>query len=119
MTGRFIKNIAVGQVVDLAGLVDYQPGRVVSLTMVQNQAVSMTLFAFAAGEGISAHAAAGDAWLYVLDGQAGVTIGKESHQLTAGQAIVMPAGVPHSVDSLQPFKMLLVVVRQQGRSEAG
>ncbi len=73
----------------------------------------MTLFAFDAGEGISTHAAPGDAMVYVLDGEAQITIGGAAHTVPAGSAIIMPAGIPHAVQARTPFKMLLTVVKSE------
>ena len=111
MNRKFIKNIDFSKALDLAGLVDYQPGRVVSLTFVQNEALSMTLFAFAQGEGVSTHSAPGDAMVYILDGRAEVTIGEEKLIAAAGQAVVMPADIPHGLEAVEDFKMLLILVK--------
>lgn len=108
--GSILKNIDFEEVVELSGLVSYQSGQIVSRTLVQNKAVSITLFAFDGGEEISAHESSGDALVYVLDGKAQLTIGGREHTAAAGQAVVMPAGVPHAVAAPEPFKMLLVVV---------
>jgi quercetin dioxygenase-like cupin family protein len=112
MSRKFIKNIDFSKALDLAGLVDYQPGRVVSLTLVQNEALSMTLFAFAKGEGVSTHSAPGDAMVYIIDGQAEITIGGEKLAAAAGQTVVMPADIPHGLEATEDFKMLLILVKQ-------
>ncbi|MDR3561599.1 MAG: cupin domain-containing protein [Negativicutes bacterium] len=112
MDKKFIKNIAFSQALDFAGLVDYQPGKIVSLTLVQNDALSMTLFAFAQGEGVSTHSAPGDAMVYVLDGRAEITVGETPIQAGAGQAVVMPADIPHGVEAVENFKMLLILVKK-------
>ena len=97
---------------ELADLIEYQPGKVVSATFTQNDAVSITLFAFAKGEGISTHAASGDAMVYILDGMSEITIGENKLNATKGQVVVMPANIPHGLDAIDNFKMLLVVVRK-------
>lgn len=112
MSRKFIKNIDFSKALDLAGLVDYQPGRVVSLTLVQNEALSMTLFAFAKGEGVSTHSAPGDAMVYIIDGQAEITIGGEKLTAAAGQTVVMPGDIPHGLEATENFKMLLILVKQ-------
>jgi len=104
-----IKNLPMAEVVNLAALVDYQPGQVVSRTLNQGDGASLTLFAFSAGEGLSAHATPADALLYVLDGQADVTIDGKPSVVRAGEAIVLPATIPHAVDARENFKMLLMV----------
>lgn len=105
-----LKNIDIAAVLPLAGLVPYQDGQIVSRTLVQNKAVSITLFAFEAGEEISTHASGGDALIYVLDGSGVITIDDTTYTPKAGECIVMPAGHPHAVAAQERFKMLLVVI---------
>lgn len=107
---KFLKNIDYETAVDMAQLVPYQSGQVVSRTLVQSKAIGMTLFGFDKGEQISAHESKGDALVMVLDGVADITIGEKVHAVSAGQSIVMPAGVPHAVSAPEQLKMLLVVV---------
>ncbi|GBG55716.1 cupin [Sporomusaceae bacterium FL31] len=111
MTQKFIKNIDFGKALNLASLVDYQPGRVVSLTLVQNDTVSLTLFAFSKGEAISTHSAPGDALVYIIDGETEITIGGETLTARTGETVVMPANIPHGLEAVADFKMLLVVVK--------
>ena len=92
-----MKNIDFETVLNMADLVEYQPGQVVSMTLVQNKAVGITLFAFDKGEEISSHKSTGDALVYILDGTADITVGGNLHHLTKGQTIVMPSGVPHAL----------------------
>jgi quercetin dioxygenase-like cupin family protein len=110
MNGQLIKNIDFSRPLELEGLVDYQQGQVVSRTLAQGKPMSVTLFAFDKGEQISTHASTGDAMVYIMDGQAEITIGEEKFNLTKGQTIVMPANVPHGLEAIERFKMLLIVV---------
>ena len=110
MSTKFLKNIDAEEVLSLADLVDYAPGQVVSRTLVQNGAVSITVFSFDEDEEISSHSSDGDAMVTILEGKAIVTIDTLRHPLTAGQTIVMPAGIPHAVRADGPFKMYLTVV---------
>lgn len=112
MTKKFIKNIEFSQALALADQVAYQPGQVVSLTFVQNAALSLTLFAFAKGEGVSTHSAPGDAMAYILDGSAEITVGDQKMTAGAGQVVVMPADIPHGLEAVENFKMLLILVKQ-------
>lgn len=105
-----LKNIDKAQTLVLKNQVAYQQGQVVSKTLAQNQALSITLFSFDKGEGISAHKSKGDAFVTCLDGKGKVTIDDKEYFLTEGQSIVMPAGHPHAVYGEMQFKMLLVVV---------
>ncbi len=110
MSQNQIKNIDFSTVLPLADLVTYQPGQVVSKTLAQNPAVSLTLFAFDKGEEISTHSSDGDAMVIALDGTGEITVGGELHTLKQGETIVMPANVPHAVFAKEAFKMFLVVV---------
>jgi len=110
MNENYLKNIEKSQVLSMSDLVTYQPGQVVSRTLAQNKAISLTVFAFDTGEEISSHSSHGDAMVTVLEGTAQVTIGTEVYALSDGQTIVMPAEVPHAVAAKTPFKMLLTVV---------
>jgi len=95
----------------LAELVAYQAGSVVSQTLVKATTGTVTVFAFAAGEGLSEHEAPFDALLFLLEGSAAVRIGGEEHTMSAGQIVRLPAGVPHAVQALDQFKMLLIMIR--------
>ena len=88
----------------------YQPGQVVSKTLAQNDAVSVTLFAFDKGEEISTHESGGDALVLCLDGEGRITVDGVEHILHEGESILMPARHPHAVFGQERFKMLLVVV---------
>jgi len=107
-----IKNIPYSEPHVLVDLVDYEKGRVVSRTFAQNEGLTLTLFAFDEGEGLSTHAAPGDAMVQVLDGEVMLTIGGKEVVAKAGEVVVMPADVPHSVKATKPFKMLLTVVKK-------
>ena len=108
----FIKNIPFSEPQQLAELVEYEKGRVVSRTFAQNPSLSLTLFAFAEGEGVSTHTAPGDAMVQVLDGEATVTVDGKEMTAGPGQVVVMPANVPHAVTAVDRFKMLLTVVKK-------
>ncbi len=101
----------LGQVVDLAGLIDYQTGAVVSRTLMKKETGTVTLFAFDAGQELSEHTAPFDAMVQVLDGQVEVTISGQPMRLRAGQMVIMPANDPHALKAVEPFKMLLVMIR--------
>lgn len=71
----------------------------------------VTVFAFAAGQGLSEHAAPFVALVHLLEGRARIVLGGVPHELAAGDAILMPAGRPHALTALTPFKMLLTMIR--------
>ena len=92
-----MKNIAQSEVLTLREQISYQEGQVVSKTLTQNQAVSITLFSFAKGEEISTHESGGDAFVTCLDGIGKITIDGVEYLLHEGESIVMPAGHPHAI----------------------
>lgn len=105
-----IKNIPHEEIVTLRELVPCQEGQVVSRTLAQNDAVSVTLLSFAKGEEISTHRSQGDAFVTCLEGVGKITIDGKEYILKEGQSIVMPADHPHAVYGEEAFKMLLVVI---------
>ena len=105
-----MKNISKAEVLVLKDQVAYQEGQVVSRTLAQNAAVSVTLFSFDKGEEISTHESGGDAFVTGLDGVGEITIDGVKYELYEGESIVMPAKHPHAVMGKEKFKMLLVVI---------
>ncbi|MBW6518416.1 MAG: cupin domain-containing protein [ANME-2 cluster archaeon] len=103
--------IPAAKPLDLADSVEYSADSVVSRTLIENKAGTITLFAFDAGQGLSEHSAPFDAVVLVLDGEVELTIGGENVNATSGQMVVMPANVPHALQAKQQFKMLLTMLR--------
>ena len=91
--------------------IEYSSGSVVSKTLKENKAGTITLFAFDAREGLSEHSAPYDAVVQVIEGEGLFIIGGEEHNLKEGQLIIMPANVPHAVRAVKRFKMLLTMLR--------
>lgn len=95
----------------LVRLVDYQDGSVVSKELIKKEKGTVTLFAFDKGQGLSEHTAPFDAFVYIIDGKAEITIDGKAHSLAAGETIIMPANKPHSLKAIERFKMLLVMIK--------
>ena len=108
---ELIKNVEHSKIFSLKDLVEIETGRVNSRTLSQTPGCKMTVFAIDADEGMSSHAASGDALITVLEGTGEITVNNVPHQLSAGESIVMSAGAPHSVRGVTPFKMQLTVVK--------
>jgi quercetin dioxygenase-like cupin family protein len=92
-------------------LVKYQDGSIVSRTLVDKQAGTVTLFAFAEGQGLSEHTAPFDALVYVVDGEADITISGKPIHLGKGDMTIMPANEPHALKANKKFKMILMMIR--------
>lgn len=100
-----------GQPHNVLDLVGYQAGSIVSREIISQKTGTVTIFAFDEGQGLSEHTAPFDALAYVIDGETDITISGQSHLLTRGQMIIMPANKPHSLKALKKFKMILVMIR--------
>jgi len=100
-----------GRVLQAAEFVTCQPGAVVSRTLIQKPTGTVTLFAFDRGQGLSEHTAPFDALVLALAGEAQISLSGVPHRVKAGDMIVMPAGQPHALRALEPFKMALVMIR--------
>ncbi|MBI5365718.1 MAG: cupin domain-containing protein [Planctomycetes bacterium] len=103
--------LPAAQVFDLAGLVTYADGAVVSRALALAAGGTVTLFAFDRGEELSEHTAPFDALVHVLDGAGEFVVGGTTHRVSTGQVLLMPAGVPHAVKAVERFKMLLTMLR--------
>jgi len=99
------------EVVRLGELVQYQPGAVVSRTLIKRPSGTVTAFAFDAGQGLSEHTAAFDALVQMMEGEAEFTIAGKPFLFEGSQGILLPANQPHALTALTPFKMLLTMIR--------
>ena len=111
MSEQAKREALVGRPLELAGLVEYQAGTVVSRTVIDKSVGTVTVFAFDEGEGLSEHTAPYDALVAIVDGEAEVMIDAEPHRLHTGEMIIMPANHPHSLRAVGRFKMVLVMIR--------
>lgn len=91
--------------------VNYSDGAIVSKTITKNNAGNVSLFAFDNGQNLSEHTAPFDALIQVLDGKARVTIAGEEYLLQEGEIIIMPANIPHAVEAMESFKMMLTMIK--------
>jgi quercetin dioxygenase-like cupin family protein len=91
--------------------IQYQDDSIVSRTILDKSAGTVTLFAFAAGQGLSEHTAPYDALVYIFDGEADITISGITMHLTQGGLTIMPANEPHALKASQKFKMMLVMIK--------
>ncbi len=100
-----------GQATRLIDLTDYQAGSIVSRTIIDKSTGTLTLFAFDEGQGLSEHTAPFDALVYIIDGEAEITISGKSIQVKQGEMIIMPANQPHALKASHRFKMMLVMIK--------
>ena len=104
------REMPAAEAISLAGMVNYQEGAVVSRTLIQRPAATITLFAFDEGQGLSEHTAPFDALSHVLEGEAEIIVSGKPMVTRAGHAVLMPANQPHALKALTRFKMQLTMV---------
>jgi quercetin dioxygenase-like cupin family protein len=100
-------------VFSLEDTIEYTDGGVISKQVIKSKAGNITLFSFDKEQGLSEHKTSYDAIAQILDGEAEITINGQLFHLGKGQAIIMPANVPHSLKAIERFKMLLTMIRQE------
>jgi len=106
--------INAGERFTLADAVNYSKQSVVSKAVLKKQTGNVTLFAFDKGEGLSEHTAPFDAMVQVIDGLAEITIGGQPHILKEGESIIMPANITHALKAIERFKMMLIMIKENG-----
>jgi quercetin dioxygenase-like cupin family protein len=100
------------QVMNFNDKVDYSTEGIVSKRVIQKEKGNVTLFAFDKGQKLSEHSAPFDAMVQVIEGKAEIQINRVPFELTAGQSIIMPANIPHAVNAVEKFKMLLTMIKE-------
>jgi len=105
------KKFAPGQVKELAGLIDYQEGSIVSRMLMNKPNGSVTLFALAEGQTIAEHKTPFDAMVNVIEGEALIIISGKDYNVKTGEVLVMPANDPHALKAVKAFKMLLTMIK--------
>jgi quercetin dioxygenase-like cupin family protein len=99
------------EVKNLSGSIEYQEGSIVSKEFVNKKTGTVTVFAFDKGQGLSEHTAPFDAMVYIIDGQAEITIEGAVSIVKKGEVIIMPANKPHALKAVERFKMMLIMIK--------
>jgi len=100
-----------GAILNMAEMIEYSTGGVISKQVLKNDAGNITLFSFDKGQGLSEHTAPFDAMVEILDGEAEISIDGKPLILTTGQSVIMPAGISHALYASKQFKMLLTMIK--------
>lgn len=87
-----------------------------SRTLHQDEQLKVVLFGFSQGQELSEHTASTPAIMHFVRGDADVDLGEETVAATAGTWIHMPAQLPHSIRAKTPVVMLLILLKQAGKS---
>jgi quercetin dioxygenase-like cupin family protein len=108
----FSESFPSAQAVNLPEMIQYGEDAVVSRTLAKGESGTLTLFAFDVGQELSEHTAPFDAYIQVVDGDGMFTVGGEPVPASAGQSVLMPAGIPHAVLAVTRMKMILFMLRK-------
>ncbi len=111
MTPGETQKTELSQIKRISDMVKYQAGSVVSRTLIDKTAGTVTLFSFAEGQALSEHTAPFDALVYIIDGEAEIKIMGKPFDLKVGDMIIMPANQPHALRAINQFKMMLIMIR--------
>jgi quercetin dioxygenase-like cupin family protein len=106
------KGVEKAQNIKMISLAEYQEGSIVSRTLIDKKAGTVTFFAFAVGQGLSEHVAPYDALVSVLDGEAEVVMSEKIYRVKKGEMIILPANKPHELKAIRKFKMMLIMIKE-------
>lgn len=111
MENKMLKGLEYAQAINLAASVDYQENKIISKNLVAKKDLVITVMAFDEGENLEPHMAPGDALVTVLDGEGNFFVDGESSIVKKGESIILPANIPHAVEAIKKFKMLLILIK--------
>ena len=95
----------------LVKVVDYQQESIVSRTVMDKKNGTVTFFAFDEDQGLSEHTTPFDALVFIIDGEAEVSISRRITNVKKGEMIKLPADEPHALKAIKKFKMVLIMIR--------
>jgi quercetin dioxygenase-like cupin family protein len=106
------KNELTSEAINSAEFIQYSDGSIVSKQLIKKDTGTITLFAFEKGQSLSEHTAPFDAFIQIVDGKAECIIGGNPVIVSKGEFIIMPANIPHAVNAVEKFKMLIVMIKE-------
>jgi len=86
---------------------------ILSRVLQKDEHVNITLFRFSPGQELSTHSAPTPAVIYIVNGEADVTLGDDVHHAKTGSFAYMPPLLPHAIAAKAPTAMLLVQIKTQ------
>ncbi len=92
---------------DLEAEVQIPENGILSRTLYNDDHLKVVIFGFAPGQELSAHTAPMAASIYVVRGEAQLTLGADVHEVRAGCFVHMPPNLQHGILARSPVVMLL------------
>ena len=112
MENQTLKMLESAAAFNLAEIVDYQEGKIISKNLAANNNLVITVMSFWKGERLDPHKAPGDALVTVLDGEGKYYVDGKPFIVKKGESAVLPANIPHAVEAVENFKMMLVLIKE-------
>ena len=98
-----------GEAFALKDVLPYAEGRIVNKDIINEPKLKFVLMSFAAGTGLSEHAAPGEALIFALDGEGVIGYEGKEHTIKAGENFAFAKNGAHWVRAEKPFKMALLL----------
>ena len=111
MENQTLKMLESANAFNLADCVEYKEGQIVSKNLVAKSNLVITIMSFWKGEALDPHKAPGDALVTVLDGEGKYIVNGKPFIVKKGESAVLPANIPHAVEAVENFKMMLTLVK--------
>lgn len=97
--------------VDVPSRAEFAPDKMRKNNLFTTPRLFCDVYCFEAGQEQAAHSHAGsDKIYYVLSGRASISVGEDTRQVSAGTAVLAPAGAAHWVHNPGPERLSLLVV---------
>jgi quercetin dioxygenase-like cupin family protein len=93
-------------------------GGIVSKPLLDAAGLRQIVFAMDAGQTISEHRAPYTAVVQMLDGRMRLGAGEAQYEMGPHDWLVMPPDQPHDLEALEPTRLLLTLVKGDGRAAA-
>lgn len=94
-------------------LIAIKEGKISTLSLVNREDLVILLMSLDTGRILKTHTTNGDAFILCLEGQARFIIDEKESIISEGESVVLSKEIPHSVEALSPYKMLLVIVKDE------
>ncbi len=96
------------ELVNISAQLEYRTDTFSQKLLLDREQQKTMLFAFAKGQGLKTHTTPHSALLVMLEGVCNFKINNSTQLLIAGEVIVIPANIPHSLTAATDFKMILI-----------
>jgi quercetin dioxygenase-like cupin family protein len=102
----------LGKPLPMSSFIQYADHAVVSKQLIKQKTGTVSLFAFDKGQSLSEHTAPFEAFVEIVDGAAEIIINHQSYSIKTGEFIILPANVPHAVNAVERFKMVITMIKE-------